>query len=259
MKVVLGAVMLDGLGGPPASNSIVVVAGSEIREVGTSSNVAIPAEADKINGAGRYLVPALIDVCPQAEPPANGQVIYIKNPSPAAAQEALDAARETGKPALAFASTRAEVHALVDHGASGIIGMITDTEELSSDLTARLRDLRIVFAPALSAMPPGAQLEIARRNTRRLFSAGVPIAAASRGGDILREAEALSDAGIPPQDVIVAATRNGAMALHQLEHTGTIQPGRIANLILLSANPGEDVRNLRRVAGRLTAGEWSSK
>ena len=108
-------------------------------------------------------------------------------------------------------------------------------------------------------MPPGGEREIARRNTLRLFSAGVPLAVASRGGDALRETEALSDAGIPPLEAIVAATHNGAQALRQLEHRGTIQPGRIADMILLSANPGEDIRNLRRVAGRFTAGEWSEK
>jgi imidazolonepropionase-like amidohydrolase len=244
MKVIIGAVMIDGLGGPPVSNSVVVVAAAEIRDAGTSSNVPIPEEADKIDGSGRFLVPGLVDVCPQAEPPA-------------VSQAAFEAARERGKPALAVATTESEIQSLVEKGASGILGMVLDTEDLNSAFLARLRDLHIVFAPSLSTMAPGPQLEVARRNTRRLFSAGVLIAVASRGGDVLREAEALSNAGIPPLDVIVAATRNGALALRQSERQGTIQSGRIANLLLLSANPGEDVRNLRRVAGRFSAGEWS--
>ncbi len=271
--------MIDGLGGPPVSNSVVVVAGGEIREAGASSNVPIPAEADKIDGSGRYLVPGFVDVCPQAEPQgmirsaspddarrqvaalvaAKAPVIYIGKAAPAAVQTALEAARDAGVPALGQASTQAEAQFLVEKGASGIVGMIGDTEELAPAFLARLRDLRIVFAPSLSTLPAGAEMETARRNTRRLFAAGVPLAVASRGGDILRETEALSDAGIPPLDVIVAATRNGALALHQTERQGTIQPGRIANLILLAANPGEDVRNLRRVAGRLLAGEWVPK
>jgi hypothetical protein len=48
-------------------------------------------------------------------------------------------------------------------------------------------------------------------------------------------------------DVIVAMTHNSSIALHLGE-------GR-ANLLLLSANPAEDIRNLRKVALRLTAGE----
>lgn len=273
MKVIIGAVMMDGMGGPPVSNSVVVVAGSEIREVGSSSNVPIPEEADKIDGSGRYLVPGLVDVCPQAEPVGiiqtespdeararvKGPLVYIGKSSTAATQAALEAARDAGIPALGMASTTAEVEFLVKNGASGIIGIMRDTAEPDPTLLARLRDLRIVFAPSLASIQAGPDLENARRNTRRLFAAGVPIAVASRGGDLLREAEALADAGIPPMDVVVAATRNGAMALHKTDRQGTIQPGKTADLLLLSANPGEDVRNLRRVAGRLTAGQWSPK
>jgi imidazolonepropionase-like amidohydrolase len=190
---------------------------------------------------------------------AKAPVIYIGKAAPAAAQAALEAARDAGIPALGYASTQAGAQWLVDKGVSGIVGMIRDTEDPDPAFLARLRDLHIVFAPSLATLPPGAELETARRNSRRLFAAGVPLAVASNGGDILREAEALSDAGIPPLDVIVAATRNGALALRQSERQGTIHPGRIADLTLLAANPGEDIRNLRRVAGRLIAGEWVRK
>jgi imidazolonepropionase-like amidohydrolase len=88
----------------------------------------------------------------------------------------------------------------------------------------------------------------------RLFQAGVPIALASEGASPLREAELLVEAGIPPLDVIVAATRNGAAALHDSE-SGLIQPGKRANVLLLSANPGEDIRNLARVEMRIVNGE----
>src|SRR5579863_8080928 len=83
MKVVIGAVMMDGLGGPPLSNSVVVVSGSRIRDVGSSSNVPIPAEADKIDGAGRFLVPAIVDVCPRPEPQGT---IRTESPEEARAQ-----------------------------------------------------------------------------------------------------------------------------------------------------------------------------
>jgi len=278
-KVIIGAVMMDGLGGPPVSNSVVVVSGGQIREAGTSSNVPIPAEADKIDGSGRFLVPGLVDTCPQRDPSgmirstspdeARSQVaalvkakalaIYIDRIPAPAMQAAVEAAREAGIPVLGRASSQAEVRMLVDDGAAGIVGMIRDTEDLDPALVGRLRNLRIVFAPSLSALPAGSELETARRNTHRLFAAGVPIAVASNGGDFVREAEALSAAGIPPLDVIVAATHNSAAALHQEEHEGTIQPGRRADLILLAGNPGEDIGNLRRVAGRLVAGEWFAK
>jgi imidazolonepropionase-like amidohydrolase len=99
-------------------------------------------------------------------------------------------------------------------------------------------------------------LDAAKRNTLRLFQAGVPIAAASKGGDLLREIELLVEAGLPPLDAIVSATRNSAMLARQTDQAGTIEPGKRANLLVLSANPGEDIRNLRKVALRLNGGEW---
>jgi imidazolonepropionase-like amidohydrolase len=200
--------LIDGEGGPPVSNSVVVVAGDRIRAAGAASTVPIPAEADKIDGSGKFLVPALVEV-------SNGVRI----------------------------SSLTEVESQVKNGASAFIGMIRDTEHLDPEFLATLRNLRIVFAPALAVA--GDRMEVAKRNTRRLFQAGVSIAVAADGHDAQHEIELLQDAGLPPLDAIVAATRNGA-----------IQPGKPANLLLLSANPGEDVRNLRKVALKMVNGEW---
>jgi imidazolonepropionase-like amidohydrolase len=278
MKAVIGAVMIDGRGGPPLSNSIVVIDGGFIREAGPSSAVPIPDEADKINGGGRFLVPGLVDVCPSAEPQgivraasadearsavaaliaARRPAIYLGKMAPASMEAALEAARESTIPAIGLIATKGEAQLMVDKGATALVGMIRDTEDLDGALLNRLRDLRIAVAPALAALPSGAELEVARRNTKRMFDAGVPIAAASYGADLLRETEALAAAGIPPLDIIAAATQHSAMALRESD-AGTIQAGKRADLLLLSANPGEDIRNLRRVAGRVVAGVWSDK
>ena len=251
MKAIIGAVLIDGLGGPPLSDSVVVVAGDRIREAGARSTGLIPAEADKVDGSGKFLVPAPIDIYASAEAAARqSRATHLWKMD----QAALDAARDTGIPVIGHVSTQAGVRALVDGGAAGFIGMIVDTEELDSNLVSRLRDLRIFFAPALVSQ--GASLEVAKRNTRRLFAAGVPIAVASNGGDPNREPELLVDAGIPPLDAIVAATSNSAAALGQLKEAGAIQAGKRADLLLLSANPGEDIRNLRKVVLRMSAGNW---
>src|SRR5262245_4601760 len=57
MKAIIGAVLMDGAGGPPVTNSVVVTAGDKIRAAGAASTVPIPAEADKIDGSGKFLVP----------------------------------------------------------------------------------------------------------------------------------------------------------------------------------------------------------
>ena len=280
MKAIIGAVLIDGLGGPPLSNSVVVVAGSHIREAGRFSTVQIPAEADKVDGSGKFLVPGLIDIYPQAAAgdgaftpghpatadAARAQVaqlaarratlLHIWTIEPAIAEAALQAARGAGIHAAAHVSTEADARRLLDLGANGFIGIVTDTEDLDRGFVAVLSTLQIFVAPQLAAVGPGPQLDVAKRNARHLFSAGIPIAVASAGGDIRRETELLVDAGIPPLDVIVAATRHGAAALRQLNEAGTIQAGKRADLLLLSASPGDDIRNLTRVALRMSAGDW---
>ena len=280
MKAIVGAVLIDGLGGPPLSNSVVVVAGSHIREAGPFSTVQIPAEADKVDGSGKFLVPGLIDVYPQAAAgddaftpghpatpdAARAQVsllsarraalLHIWKIELAIAEAALEAARGAGIHAAAHVSTQAGARRLLDLGANGFIGIVTDSDDLAPGFVALLSTLQIFVAPNLVAVGPGPQLDVAKRNTSRLFSAGVPIAVASAGGDIRRETELLADAGIPPLDVIVAATRHGAAALRRIGETGTIQAGKRANLLLLSANPGDDIRNLTRVALRMSEGDW---
>jgi imidazolonepropionase-like amidohydrolase len=272
-KAFLGAVLIDGQGGPPMSNSIVVTAGGHIQAVGSPSSVPISADVDKIDGSGKVIVPALIDVCDRAEPPGmvraatvdevrrrvaelaaqRTSVIHVAEAAPEVAEAALEAARGAGIPVLAHISTQAEAKFLVDRGASGFVGMIRDTEDLDPAFLARLRALRITFAPALASAGPA--IDRAKRNTRKMFAAGVPIAAASLGGGLERELELLVEAGLPPLDVVVAATRNSALALHQADR-GTIEPEKLASLLVLSANPGEDIGNLRRVVLRLVDGEW---
>jgi imidazolonepropionase-like amidohydrolase len=279
-KVIVGAVLLDGQGGPPVSDSVVVVAGGRIQAAGPRSSVPIPEEADNVDGSSRFLVPTPIDVCDRAEPPeivraataedarhqveklaaGHATVIHAAALAPAVAEAAMEAARAASIPVIAHISTEAEAQAMVAAGAAGFVGMIRD-REVDPAFARKLRDLRIFFAPALGsfAPAPGSSAQgqdFARRNTLRLFQAGVPMAVASAGGDFMRECELLSEAGLPPLDILVAATRNGAAALGKLAEEGTIQPGKVANLLLLSANPGEDIRNLRRVVLRVKAGEW---
>lgn len=276
-KAILGAVLIDGRGGPPFSDSVVVVAGDTIREAGARSTVLIPEEADKVDGSGKFLAPTPVDIYPKRPDdgiftpghPATADAareevarlaarkvsaIHVWKLEPAVAQAALEAARDAGLEAIGHVSTQADIRFLVDNGAAGFVGMITDTEELDPSLLARLRNLHIFFAPALGTT--GAGLEVASRNTHRLFTAGVPIALASDGGDPLHEAELLVESGISPFDVLVAITRNSAAALGQLDRSGTIEAGKRADLLLLSANPAEDIRNQRKVVLRMSAGNW---
>ncbi|MFV1987841.1 MAG: amidohydrolase family protein, partial [Gemmatimonadota bacterium] len=58
--------------------------------------------------------------------------------------------------------------------------------------------------------------------------------------------EGLVELGMTPSDAIVAATRNGALASQGLDDFGTIEVGKLADLLLLDADPLDDISNIRK-------------
>jgi imidazolonepropionase-like amidohydrolase len=75
-----------------------------------------------------------------------------------------------------------------------------------------------------------------------------------RGYSFHWEMEELVSAGIPPGDVLRAATLNAAKSLGQDESYGSVAEGKVAELVLLSANPLEDIRNTRAISAVYAAG-----
>lgn len=62
-------------------------------------------------------------------------------------------------------------------------------------------------------------------------------------------------AGFTPMEAILAATRDGAAALGLADSRGTVQPGKIADLLVLDANPLEDIHNTTRIRMTFVRGE----
>jgi imidazolonepropionase-like amidohydrolase len=67
------------------------------------------------------------------------------------------------------------------------------------------------------------------------------------GFGIHDEMRLLVEAGLPPLAALQAATLNAARVLGWLDRLGTISPGKLADLVLLDANPLEDIRNTRAI------------
>ena len=59
--VVQGGTLIDGNGGPPLANSVIVIQGNRITAVGRAGQVQVPAGAQVINAAGKWITPGLID------------------------------------------------------------------------------------------------------------------------------------------------------------------------------------------------------
>jgi imidazolonepropionase-like amidohydrolase len=249
---IVGAVLIDGTGGPPISNSVVTIESGRIRAVGARVGLPVPAEADKIDGAGKFVTPAVIDVVGSNDGNGGHAYTVIRPGDPDAV---LDQARREHTPLFGDVFALRDARTLVDRGVTGFLHMIRDTEAIDPAFIAHLRDLRIVFIPLLAQERNPAELAIASRNTKRMADGGVPIAVGS-GSDPYREMDLLAAAGLAPGEVLIAATRNGAAALGDLDREGTLEPGKRADLLLLSANPAEDIRSLRKPVRVMRDGLW---
>lgn len=95
-----------------------------------------------------------------------------------------------------------------------------------------------------------------------LHRAGVPILVGTDapepqvppGASLHHEMELLVQSGMRPAEVLAAATLGNARALQAEDRLGTVEPGRLADLVLLDADPLTDIRNTRRIRVVLRAG-----
>lgn len=110
-------------------------------------------------------------------------------------------------------------------------------------------------------------IAVRRRILKALFDGGVPILLGSDspqlwnapGFSLAGELESYVNAGLSPYQALATGTRNIAVYLGNLEDGGTIQTGRLADMILLDGNPLTDIRNVGRRAGVVVAGRWIPK
>jgi hypothetical protein len=106
-------------------------------------------------------------------------------------------------------------------------------------------------------------VEIGFELTRKLHEAGVPIAAGSDlgganvipGFSVYEEVALLVKAGLPPMAALQSATFQVARLLG-LPDQGTVEVGKVADLVLLEGDPLADPRNLGRIAAVVCRGRY---
>ncbi len=79
------------------------------------------------------------------------------------------------------------------------------------------------------------------------------------GASLHDELENFVRAGFTPAEALRSATLEPARFLGLSDSLGTIKPHNVADLVLLNANPLENIRNARLVAGVVTDGRWVSR
>jgi imidazolonepropionase-like amidohydrolase len=161
------------------------------------------------------------------------------------------------------------VHAATAEGMRRAIAAGVDTIEHGYGGTAEIfkamRDKGITLCPTLAASdavahyrgwngadPAPASVEENRHSFALARAAGVPIC---MGGDVgvfthgqnAREMELMAAGGMPPAQVLIAATSGNAKAFHIGDKVGAVKTGMLADLIAVGGDPTRDVAAVRDV------------
>jgi imidazolonepropionase-like amidohydrolase len=104
-----------------------------------------------------------------------------------------------------------------------------------------------------------------RENLRRVHRAGIPVAMGTdagnpltlHGASVFREMEAMEEAGLSPAEVLASSTRIAARAMGR-DDIGTLEPGRIADLVVLARDPLAQISNVRSIVLVMRGGKlWA--
>jgi imidazolonepropionase-like amidohydrolase len=152
-----------------------------------------------------------------------------------------------------------------------------------TDATLELmKEKNVFFVPTISAFPQYGQIESNASGTnalaaqeqnmavsvrdaaRRAYKMGLRVIAGTDGGFIANEITELVGIGMTPMEAIQAATSKCAEALGISKRTGSIRQGMEADLIVLDANPLEDIKAVLTVVlvvndGRIVANRLPAK
>jgi imidazolonepropionase-like amidohydrolase len=191
---------------------------------------------------------------------------------PAAPAEVVDAGVDTVSHACmgAYQASDAMPHAYHNrapvqaekfaHGDNPAVeAVLQDMKTRGTILDATLRvyvELAQSYAEHPKGPPPYCMPDLAERLTAEAHRDGVEVSTGTDGFSaasdpwpaLQDELELLQDkAGMTPSEVIRSATLVGAMTMHKDGETGTIAPGKLANLVFTKDDPSKDVRALRTI------------
>lgn len=215
--VVRGGTLIDGGGGPPLENSVIVIQGERIRRIGQGQGISIPAGAEVLEAAGKWLIPGLID-----------SHVHYRNWMPELCLAyGVTTIKDLGNPTEWILAQR--------DGVAG--GKITAPRIFASGSLLIARGARSHHIPVSTP-------EEARRAARRLIDCGVDLIKVHLGvtADMIRAvAEEAHGAGLRVTGHIDVSARDAVLAgLDGLEHATGIDRATIRS--------PEGVRRLARLS-----------
>jgi imidazolonepropionase-like amidohydrolase len=140
-----------------------------------------------------------------------------------------------------------------------LAGLLADTEP--PELIARMRafftsrdEATVTRGRVIYANLEKSVAKLAAANARIILGSDTGLEDHPFGFAEQKELELMAKAGMTPAQVIVAATSRSAAFLG-LDDRGVIAPNKRADLLVLDANPLDDIRNTRRIAAMYIAGK----
>lgn len=158
----------------------------------------------------------------------------------------------------AHVAYKEDVRELLEAGVYGIDHGILDVEITKEDDILKLwKEKGTYFVPTVNAMTYEKLPERftnSMHNLKVIYGSGIKVAMGTdnmletlNGETEHKELEYYVEAGLTPMEAIVTATHNSAEYLGILDHKGTIEVGKDADLILLDANPLENITNTKSI------------
>lgn len=248
----------DALNEDPA-NARLVAAGPIVTAIGGYGAYGIRSPEDareKIGG----LIDSGADLIKIAlEDNLQGRTWAMLSPEETAA--IVETAHAAGLRVSAHVSRAAHIERALDAGVDDVAHGAVDA--VPSELIGRMIEERTIWVPTLELWACVARLhdvdpwlEAAKANLTRFVNAGGRVALGTDyAGYVctfdldmpMTEIRLMSEAGMTPMQIIEAGTRNAAIACGLGADLGTLEPGKIADLIVVDGNPLEDLEALRNV------------
>jgi imidazolonepropionase-like amidohydrolase len=171
----------------------------------------------------------------------------------------VSVAHARGVPVTAHAMDSTDLERALDAGVDDIAHMIWD--DLTDEMSTRMVENDVYWVPTLELyryVSADAQNDWDARaidNLSRFVAAGGKVAlgtdfagyaTAFQLGMPMLEIEAMLESGMTPMQIIVAATQNGAHVCNLGDEIGTLEEGKVADILVVDGAPLSDVQALAR-------------